>query len=107
MYFLQTEFFHLLSFWSWSTLMHRKAICSGIAACLHAYMYIIFNFQEHYIECPYMKNLIIQMSSKVLFSRLFQMFNISLPENYELVAIMSVVLEPKGDVCCTLESRKK
>ena len=46
------------------------------------------------------------MNSKVLFSRLFQMFNIALPENYELAVVMRGVLEPKDEVCCKLKSRK-
>ena len=46
------------------------------------------------------------MNAKVVFSRLFQTFKFSLPENYELVIIQKGALQPKDDAYCVLESRK-
>ena len=45
-----------------------------------------------------------QMSAKVVFSRLFQTYKISLPEDYELVIVQRAALQPKDDVYCVLQS---
>lgn len=46
------------------------------------------------------------MNAKVLLSRLFQTFKISLPENYELIVVQRATIQPKDDVHCTLERCK-
>ena len=50
---------------------------------------------------------VMQMSAKVVFSRLFQTYKISLPEDYELVIVQRAALQPKDDVYCVLQSVKQ
>ena len=47
-----------------------------------------------------------QMEAKILLSRLLQTYTISLPEDYKMVALQKVSLEPKDDVPCTLLPRQ-
>jgi len=47
------------------------------------------------------------MEAKVVLAKLLQMFTISLPENYKLVAAARTTTQPKDNVPCTLEFRKQ
>ena len=47
-----------------------------------------------------------QMNAKVVLSRLFQSFKLSLPKNYELVVVQRGIIQPKDDVECVLENRQ-
>jgi len=49
----------------------------------------------------------IQMEAKVLLSKLYQNFTISLPENYKLVPAARATIQPKDNVPCTLEFRRQ
>jgi hypothetical protein len=43
------------------------------------------------------------MEAKMLLSRLFQTYKITLSEGYELIEVQKVFLQPKGEVLCVLE----
>jgi len=47
------------------------------------------------------------MEAKVVLAKLLQMFTISLPDNYKLVAAIRTTTQPKDNVPCTLEFRKQ
>ena len=47
-----------------------------------------------------------QMEAKIAFSRLFQTYKITLPDNYELVTAQRVMIQTKDNyIHCLLESR--
>ena len=45
------------------------------------------------------------MEAKIAFSRLMQTYKVTLPENYEIVAVQRTVLQVKGDIPCRLTPR--
>ena len=47
------------------------------------------------------------MEAKIVFSRLFQTYKITLPDNYQLVAVQRGTAQPKDDINCVLECRQK
>ena len=60
---------------------------------------------DHFIDC--LISCSMQMEAKVVLSKLFQNYTISLPDNYKLVAAARTTTQPKGSVLCTLEVRKQ
>ena len=63
--------------------------------------YVALKMIDGWISCS------MQMEAKVVLSKLFQSFTVSLPENYELVAASRTTTKPKDNVPCTLEVRKQ
>ena len=47
-----------------------------------------------------------QMEAKMAFARLFQTYEIELPENYELVVALRATVQPKDDIPCKLQCRQ-
>ena len=65
--------------------------------------YWYYNHSHHTMQADLTCSIIFfQMQAKIFISRLFQMYRVTLPDDYELVLVEKVVRYPKGDLPCTL-----
>ena len=46
---------------------------------------------------------VLQMEAKMVLARLVQTYLITLPSDYKLVRIQKTLMQPKGDIKCTIE----
>jgi cytochrome P450 len=46
------------------------------------------------------------MEAKIAFSRLFQQYRISLPEDYELVPVQRFTVQVKDDIPCLVKTKE-